>query len=78
MIILIVRTGIIGEVTNPATVQAQIQGYELTCPKTHTIYDLLDYVKEPYSQTQSRGISTTQGNNRISKKSSSEGLILIL
>ena len=78
MLILIVRTGIIGEITNPATVQVQNQGYELTCPKTHIIYDLLDYEKGPYSQTQSRGISTTQGDNRISKKSSSEGLILIL
>lgn len=78
MLILIVRTGIIGEVTNPATVQAQNQGYELTFPKAHTIYYLLDYVKGPYSKTQSCKISTTQSNNRISKKSSSEGLVLIL
>ena len=61
--------GSAGGLTNPATTQAQNQGYVLV----HRIYDLLDHVKGCILQTQSCRTAMTQGNNRISKRSSREG-----
>ena len=58
--------------------QAQNQGYELAHPNIHLIYDLPKHVKELVLQTQSCRISTSQGNNRISKRSPSEGPTLIV
>lgn len=47
-------------------------------PQYPPIYKLLEHVREHDPQVQSYGISTTQGNNWISKKSPSEGSKLIV
>ena len=57
---------------NPAT-QAQNQGYELIHPNIHPDYDPLEHKKGLFLQTWSCRISITQGNCRITKRSSSEG-----
>ena len=44
-----------GGLTNPATTQAQNQGYNLTHPNIHLICDLLEYMNEPVLQTQTLG-----------------------
>ncbi|KAL6089422.1 hypothetical protein STEG23_038294, partial [Scotinomys teguina] len=56
---------------NPTAAQAQTQGYDLDGPVIHLIYDLLEHVKGPDLQTQSCRIATTQGNNRIPRRSPS-------
>ena len=61
-----------GGLTNSATTQTQVH------PNTYPIYDLLDCVKGLVLQNQSCKISTTRGNNRISKMSPGEDPILIV
>jgi hypothetical protein len=61
--------------TNSATTQAQIQGFELA---HHNIYELLEHMKKPVLLIQGRRIHVRQGNNRISERSTSEELVLIL
>ena len=67
-----------GRLTNSATTQAQIQGFELAHPNIYPIYELLECMKGPVLQIQSCRISMTQGNNRISKRSPSEDPVLIV
>ncbi|KAL6033887.1 hypothetical protein STEG23_019606 [Scotinomys teguina] len=61
-----------GGLINSGTTQVQIQGYELAHPNIHSIYELHESVKGLVLQTQGCRISTTQGNNRISKRSPRE------
>lgn len=60
--------------TNSAT--TQIQGFEVTHPKTYFICELLNHVKGPVLQIQSCRISMTQGNSRISGRNPSEDPVL--
>lgn len=46
-----------GGLTNSATTEAQIQGFELANSKIFLTYELLEYVKEPILQNQSYMIS---------------------
>ena len=64
--------------TNPATTQAQNQGYELAHPNIHFIYELLEPVKGMNLQMQSSRISMTQDSNRISKRSLSKTPVSIM
>ncbi|MEJ1288253.1 GRIP and coiled-coil domain containing 2 [Cricetulus griseus] len=52
------------------------QGYEVAHPNIHPTYELLEHMKGPVLQIQSCRTSTTQGNNRQSKRSPSEGPVL--
>ncbi|MEJ1279312.1 ST8 alpha-N-acetyl-neuraminide alpha-28-sialyltransferase 3 [Cricetulus griseus] len=67
-----------GRLTNPATTQAQNQHNELAHPNIHLIYELLEHVKGPDLQIQSCRMSTTQDNKKISRRSPSEGPVLIM
>ena len=67
-----------GRLTNSATIQAQIQGFELAHPNIYPIYELLECMKGLVLQIQNYRISMTQGNNRISKRSPSEDPVLIV
>lgn len=58
--------------TSPATAQAQTYGCELAHLDIPTICDRLEHMKRLVLQTQSLRISTTQGNNSVSKRSTSE------
>lgn len=53
--------------SNPASTQAQTQGYVLAYPQIHPVYNLLEDVKGLGLQIQSCRISMTKGNNRTSK-----------
>lgn len=64
---------LVGSPTHLRTTHAQNQGCELAHPNVHPICELLE---RPVLQIQSCTISITQGNNRISKRSPSEGLCL--
>lgn len=55
-----------------ATTQTQIQGFEVAHPNIYPTCELLELVKGPVLQNQSCGVSLTQGNSRISEKSSGE------
>ena len=55
-----------GRLTNSATTQGQIQGFELVHPNIYPIYELLEVVKVPFLKTQSFRIFMKQGNNMIS------------
>ena len=57
--------------------QAQIQGFELAHASTYPIEELLECMKGSVLQIQNYRVSMTQGDNRISKRSPSEGPILI-
>ena len=63
--------------TNPAALQPQNWDYEVAHTNTHPIYELLKCVKGPDLQIQNYRVSMTQGINRISRRSSGEGPILI-
>ena len=65
------------QLTNPATTQAQNQGYELAHPNIHFIYELLAHVKGTNLQIQNIRISTTQ-DSRIAKRSSTESPLLVV
>lgn len=52
------------KLTNSATTQVQIQGFELTHPNSCSIYELLECVKGLALQIQSCQISITQDNNK--------------
>ena len=67
-----VGLGSVLELTSSAPTQAQTQGFELAQPSIYLIYDLLEHVKGPVLHSQSCRISTTQGNNQISKRNPSE------
>ena len=67
-----------GRLTNSATTQAQIQGFELAHPNIYPIYELLECVKVPVLQIQNYRISMTQGNDRISERSPSEVPVLMV
>ena len=58
-----------GRLTNSATTQAQIQGFELAHLYIYIIYERLECVKGPVMQIQNCGTSMTQGHNRISEGS---------
>lgn len=58
--------------TKLTTTQTQKKGYELGQPKVHPSCDLLEHMQGQILPSQSRSISTTQGNNRISKRCPSE------
>ena len=58
--------------TNSATTQVQIQGFELAHPNIYPTYELLELVKGPVLQIQSCRISMAHGNDRLSKMSPSE------
>lgn len=62
-----------GEPTNLATTQTQTQGFELAHPNTYPTYDLLANVKGLVLQKQNFGISMTQDNSRMSRRSPVEG-----
>lgn len=66
-----------GGLTKAATTQAQNLIYEFTHPNIHTIYNLQRHMKGLVLWIQICHISMTQGNNRISKKSSNEGPVSI-
>lgn len=57
-----------GELTSPATTQAQNQSYGVLHLNIHSICDLLEHVKGQVLQTPSCRISMTQGNDRITKR----------
>jgi hypothetical protein len=57
-----------GGLTNSATIQAQIQGFELAQPNISPIYQPLEHMKGFVLQTQNCRVIMTQGNNRISKR----------
>lgn len=57
--------------------QVQIQGSELAHLNMYPIYELLGYVKGSVLQIKSGRISMTQ-DNRVSKKSPTEDLVLIV
>jgi hypothetical protein len=63
--------------TSTYTSQTQIQGFELTHLNIYTISELLECRKVLVLQSESYRISMTQGNNRISERSSSEVPVLI-
>lgn len=73
-----VRSRRTGQLTNSATSQAQVYGFELGNLNIYTVYDLLEFMKGLALQTQSCRTSMTQGNNTISKRSPSEVPILIV
>jgi hypothetical protein len=62
--------------TNSVTTQAETQGFELAQPSIHPIYELLELVKGLVLQNQSCRIPMTPCNNRMSKKSPGEDLML--
>jgi len=64
--------------TNSATIQAQIQDFELTYPNIYPIYELLEHAKEQVLQIQSCRIFMVQSNCRVSEKSSCEDPVLIV
>jgi hypothetical protein len=51
--------------TNSATTQAQIQGFEQAYENIYNIYELLEHMKGLFLQKQSCRISMIQSNNRI-------------
>ena len=53
----------------PSSTQAQIQGFESAHPNIHPVCELLELMKGPLLQIQSRRISMTQGSNRRSERS---------
>lgn len=55
-----------GRLTNSASNQAQIQGYDLAHPKIYLIRELLEHMKGSVLKIQSCRISTIQGSSRIS------------
>lgn len=61
-----------GRLIKLVSTQAQKQCYELIHHKIQLIYILLEHVKELSLNTLRYSIFTTQGNNRLSKKSLSE------
>lgn len=63
--------------TNSATIQIQIQDFELAHPNIYPIYELLEHAKEQLLQIQSCRVSMAQSNNRVSEKSSCEDAVLI-
>jgi hypothetical protein len=69
-----------GRLTSSDTSQAQIQSFELAYPNICAIVEdeLWECMKGPVLQTQNYKIFTTQGNNRISKRSPREVSILIV
>ena len=64
--------------TNSYNTQAQIQGFELAHPQIYLINELLEHVKSLVLLIQVCRISLTQGNNRISDRSPSEDLVLMV
>ena len=66
------------KLTNLATTQAPIQGFELAYPNIYFVYELLEHTKGPVLQILSCRISMTQGNSRISERSPSEDPVLIV
>lgn len=65
--------GIAGRLTNPEPIQAKNQDYVLAHPNIHPICDLLGHgVGGSILGTQGCRIFMTQGNNRMSRKISSE------
>jgi hypothetical protein len=64
--------------SNSASTQAQVQGSELAQPNIHPIYELPKSMKGPLLQLQNCRTSITQGNNRMSEKSSGEDPELIV
>ncbi|KAL6041268.1 hypothetical protein STEG23_022974 [Scotinomys teguina] len=63
---------------NTAATQAQNKDYELVHPNIYLIYELLEQVKGMNLQIQNSSISTTQDNNRISKKGPNESLLSVV
>lgn len=62
---------------NPATTQAQKQGYMVAHLSTHLIYEIIceelqEHVKGPNLQIQNYRISTTQYNNRMDIQEASQ------
>lgn len=53
--------------TNSATTQAQIQGFELARPNIYLRHELLECMKEPILQIQSCRITMTQGTTEYLK-----------
>lgn len=62
----------------PGNYQGQNKGYELAHPNIHPIYNLLELLNGPVLQSQRFKISMTQHNNRIFKRSSTEGPVSIV
>lgn len=60
------------------SIQAHIQSFELAHPNIYTIYDLLECVKGLILWNQSRKISMTWSNSRISKRRFGEGPVLMM
>lgn len=65
----------VGRLTNSATTQAQIQGFELACPNVHP---MLEHLMGVVLQNQSCGISVTQGSRRIAERTLGEGPVLMV
>ena len=67
-----------GWLTSSAAAQAQIQGLELAHLNIYLIYELLECMTGPNLQIQSCRNSMTQDCNRMSQKSPSEDLVLMV
>lgn len=65
----------VGRLTNSATTQAQIQGFELACPNVHP---MLEHLMGVVLQNQSCGISLTQDSRRIAERTLGEGPVLMV
>jgi hypothetical protein len=65
-----------GGLTNSATTQAQIQGFELVYPNICPIYELLEHVTDTVLQIPTCSISMTENNNMISERSLRMDLLL--
>ena len=66
------------ELTISATRQSQILGSELSHPNICINYELKGYIKVPVLLIQSRRISMTQDNNRITRRIPDEFPIVIV
>ena len=58
--------------------QAQIQGFELTHPNIYPTDELLEGMYWPVLLIQNYRISTTQGNNRLSKRSPNDDPVYLV
>jgi hypothetical protein len=63
--------------TNSATIQAQIQGFELAHPNIYSIYELLKHLKGWSYRTNAACVSMIQDNNRLSKRSLGQDPVLM-
>lgn len=72
------ETGRGGGLTSSATIQAQaqVQSFKLVHPKINPICELMEPVKGPVLQNQTCRMSETQGNSKMSERSSSEDPVL--